>query len=88
MEFSRLEYQLSYLTERFADKEEAQYWQFVIWMRQARVRANAGYRPGARALILAPAQTQAHRPKHTDQAHRPKRRAKALSDPRTDPSLV
>ena len=34
MPFWRLQYQLSYLTNRFADKPEAQVWQFVIWMRQ------------------------------------------------------
>ena len=34
LEFARLLHQLSYLTDRFADKPQAQAWQFVIWLRQ------------------------------------------------------
>ena len=33
--------QVSYINDRFADKKSAQYWQFVIWLRQALLFADS-----------------------------------------------
>ena len=34
IEYTRLQGQVAYINDRFADKRSAQYWQFVIWARQ------------------------------------------------------